>query len=168
MDIAGILKPYILEIIGVLALGLIAVLRNNFLLKTKYDDLTLRIKTLDVDDTERTKKISASAQELILKTYSAQADDIRHQRDLIDKLNTDVADLPAIREERDRLAAQVATLQTEVNSLKTQVNTNRDEISKITTERDTYKADSILMRQLLAASGIPVPPISTAISIAKG
>ncbi len=83
-------------------------------------------------------------------------------------MNTDVADLPAIREERDRLAAQVATLQTEVNSLKTQVNTNRDEISKITTERDTYKADSILMRQLLAASGIPVPPISTAISIAKG
>lgn len=112
-----------------------------FKLRTKYSDLKVRMEAVEVDDTERTRRLSAEAQQLIQRVYSQQVEDIRrltdeqrHQRDLIDDANS----------ENTRLSTINAELQRQQDSHVTKIADLNEQVKLLTVasaERDALKAE---------------------------
>lgn len=134
------IMPYLALLAIALIVGGTAFVKSWFGQRTKLADLQLRVQEIDIDDTERTRKLSADAQALIQRTYSEQAElikslqaDMRHNRDLIDTANT----------ENGKLNADLTTAKGVNTELREQQNKNIERISIL-----------ILQVEQLTAAGI--------------
>lgn len=134
----------LIVIVGAVALYI----KQNLELRTKNTELGLRKETVDIDDTAMRNKISAEAQAIIQRLFvesneriKTLEDDTRHNRDLIDKSESERTRLQVENEHLEqRLNESLAQQKINVDKLKDmethvgQLQTLRDENKRLTAE----------------------------------
>src|SRR5687768_14904509 len=99
------LKPVITASLIAIITAIIVFFREWLKLRTEISTLKLRAQTVEIEDTERSNKIADEAQLIVQRMFVAQSermrtveDEMRHQRDLIDRGSTERAELKAQKE----------------------------------------------------------------------
>ncbi len=147
--------PYLFALFVIACGGVGAFLKSWFDQRAKLTEyqtqlaaLNVRMSTIEVDDTERTRKLSAEAQAIIQRTYSEQADrirvledDTRHNRDLIDEARSENArlqgELNAEKELNVKLTTQQSLNIAQIGNLTGQV----ESLTAAGIERDKLKEE---------------------------
>lgn len=151
------LRPHLPGIIAALIVLILSVIKfvdSWVKQREKLLDLETRLKEIDVDDTERTRKISADAQDLIQKTFIGQAetirglqDELRHQRDLIDTSASERANLQGQKEQLEKSLNTALAQQAENVKKLAAMETIVGRLKELESENTTLKGQVAELRQ---------------------